>query len=180
MLRRHHRRLRRCRLPVLREAVGLDLVGLAVDLGDAGLVHHRQPDVLPSGIELDVEAALRLFGLEHRDRDVLRHAGLRVHHADELVGEVGVPDLAVLIDDHVMGLRLFARQVVFRDDDLGGHALRTRQRLEVVFLPVGVREAHAVEPFRGGRSFLRGDRRTLAARSGKQRLRTCAGVLPGE
>ena len=32
MLRRHHRGLRRGRLPVLREAVGFDLVGLAVDL----------------------------------------------------------------------------------------------------------------------------------------------------
>ena len=91
---------------------------------------------------------------------------------DELVGEVGVPDLAVLIDDHVMRLRLFARQIVFRDDDVGGFAVRARLELEGVFGRVRIAERDAGEIGRGIHGLGGTDRRALAARAGKQRLRT--------
>ena len=55
------------------------------------------------------------------------------------------------------GMRLFARQVVFGDDDAGGAALRTRQRLELVFGRLGIAEAEAREIFRRGLGGVAGD-----------------------
>ncbi len=57
-------------------------------------------------------------------------AGLRIESAEVLLAEVRVPGHAVLIDDHVMGLDGFARQVVFRIDHAGGAAARTGHGLE--------------------------------------------------
>ena len=170
MPRRHHRRLRRVRLPFLRERIGLHLVGLAVDPADAGLIHHRQPDIA-LGIKFEIEPALGLVGLQHRDRNVLHGAGLGIEHADELVAEVGVPGLAIGIDDHVVRHRLFARQIVFGDDDAGGPALRTRQALEVIFGRFGIAAAETGEIFRRGLGGVAGDDRPFAARTRQQRLR---------
>src|SRR5262249_15459397 len=64
--RRHHRSLRRGRNPFLRKGEYRDLVRPAIDLGDGGLIHHRQPDIAV-GVELEVEAAFRLLGPHHRD-----------------------------------------------------------------------------------------------------------------
>ncbi len=167
---RHHRRLRRGRLPFLRERIHRHLVGLAIDLGDAGLVHQRDPDVLVV-VELDVEVALRLLLFEHRDRDVLDLAGLRVEHAGELRAEVGVPGHAVAIDDHVVRLRLFARQVVLGDDHAGGLALGAHLGLKVVFGRVRIAERDAGEIGGGRLGLVAGYGRALAARTRQQRLR---------
>ena len=99
--------------------------------------------------------------------------------AGELRGEIRVPDDAVLIDDHVMRLRFLPRQVVFRIDDVGGAALRARQRLELVVARLGLAQVDLGEPIRRRLHFLLRDRRTFAARSRQQRLRM-VGVLPGE
>ena len=60
-------------------------------------------------------------------------AGLRVEPAEELLAEARIPGDAVSIDDHVMRLDGLAPEIVFGDDDAGGAALGTRQRLELVF-----------------------------------------------
>jgi len=60
-------------------------------------------------------------------------AGLRIHPADVLLAEVGVPDVAVLADDDVMRLDRVARQIVFGDDHLGGPPGGARQGLERIF-----------------------------------------------
>jgi hypothetical protein len=142
----------------------------AIDLGDGGLVHHRQPDIAV-GVELEVEAAFRLLGPHHRDRNVLGRSALRVHDAHELGAEIGVPNLPILIDDDVVGKRALARQIVFRDEDFGGPALGARERLERIFDRLGIAEAHAGEKFRGRFGGIAGDRRALPARARQQRLR---------
>ncbi len=96
--RRHHRGLCRGRNPFLREREHRDLVRLAIYLGDGGLIHHRQPDIAV-GVELEIEAAFRLLGPHHRDRNVLGRSVLRVHDAHELCAEIRVPNLPILIDD---------------------------------------------------------------------------------
>ena len=45
---------------------------------------------------------------------------------DEQCAEVGVPGISFAIDDDVVRHRVFARHVIFGDDDLGGAARRTR------------------------------------------------------
>ena len=57
-------------------------------------------------------------------------AGLGIQLAEELLGEMGEPDHALVIDDDVVRLDLLARQIVFGDDDAGRAAGRARQRLE--------------------------------------------------
>jgi len=65
---------------------------------------------------LEIERAFRPSRLDHGNR-ILRHlAGLRVHLAEEHLAEVGVPDLALAIEHHVVRLDQGIRQVVFRDD----------------------------------------------------------------
>ena len=117
------------------QRIGGDLLGLAVDLGGAGLVRHADPDIAV-GIELEVE---RAFGLIRRAarQCIVRHlAGLGIELADELVAEIGIPGMAVGIDDHVMRQRFLARQIVFGDDHMGGLALRPRQPLQAESLLV--------------------------------------------
>jgi len=75
---------------------------------------------VPVLIELEVERAHRVAGLLHRDREVGDFAGFRIELRQKLLAEMRVPDHAVGIDDHVVGLGLPAWQVVFGDDDLGG------------------------------------------------------------
>ena len=120
--------------PFLVQRIGRDLLGLAVDLGGAGLIRHADPEIAVR-IELEIERALRLLRPQQVGSvwsDDL--AGLGIELADELVAEIGIPGVPVGIDHHVMRQRFFARQVVFGDDHLGGVALRARQRLEIVFL----------------------------------------------
>src|SRR5262249_39438366 len=145
ILRRHHRRLGRGRLPLLRERVHRHFMGLAMDPGDAGLVHPRDPDVVIAG-DLNIEAPLRRLRLEYWDRNLLRLAGLGMETAGELRAEVGIPDHAVAIDDHVVRLRLFARQVELGDDNAGRAALRARLGLEVVLgaFRIAERDAAAI------------------------------------
>ena len=71
-------------------------------------------------------------GLVHRNGIFLVRAGLRVEPAQELLAEARVPGDAVGIDDHVVRLDGLAPEVILGDDDAGGAALGTRQRLELV------------------------------------------------
>jgi hypothetical protein len=145
--------------------------GGAVDTRHARLIHQREPGVFLLGIEADLEIALRLLGLENRQRDVGRLAGLRVQIARVLAGEIAVPDDAVLIHDDVMRARLGARQVVFGHDHVRGTALQARQRLEVVFRVSCPTLVNARQPL-GSRPHLAfGHRGPLAARPRQQRLR---------
>ena len=96
-------------------------------------------------IELEIETARRLLGPQRRRRDVRHLAGRGIELADELMAEVRVPDHAILIHDDVMGLRVFARQVVFGDDDVGRAAGQARERLERKFHRLRVAEIHAGE-----------------------------------
>ena len=139
---------------------------LAVDLGDGRLIHHRQPGVAVR-VELDIEATLRLIGPHHRDRDVLGCPGLGIHDADDLRAEIGVPDLAVTIDDDIVRKRVPARQIVFRNHHLGGTPLGPGQSLERIFGSLGIAEADARQKFRGRFGRLAGHGRALAARTGK-------------
>ena len=82
------------------------------------------------GIDLEVERALGMIGLQHRDRIVRHLAGLGIELGEELLAEVRVPDAAVGIDDDVVRLDLLPRQIVFGDDDARGAAAGARRKLE--------------------------------------------------
>ena len=130
--------------------------------------------MLPSGIELEAERAFRLVLAQRLQRIVLHLAGLGIEFADELVAEIGIPGMAVGIDDHVMGQCFLARQVVFGDDHMGGSALRPRQPLEIEFLAVGIIDAGVDQEPRSGVHHVGGNARPLAARAaGEQKLRAC-------
>src|SRR5256885_16240156 len=57
---------------------------------------------------------------------------LRIELADEHLAEIRVPDLALLVDQHVVGLGRRPDHVVLRDDGAGVAAPGTRQRLQFV------------------------------------------------
>ena len=92
-------------------------------------------------------------------------AGLGVELADELGAEVGVPGVPVGIDDHVVRQRLFAWQVVFGDDHIGGLALRTREGFEIVFHAVRIGEADLLQILGRLIHHVGGNARTLAAQA---------------
>ncbi len=103
-----------------------------VEVGKRRLVHHPHPQRAVVGVMLEVERAEGIAGLELGHRDLGKLAGLGIELADILLAEIGVPDGAVTIDDHVMGLHGRLRQVVFGDDDMGAAPGRSRQGLERV------------------------------------------------
>ena len=100
------------------------------NLRDAGLVHQADPDIAV-GIELEVERALGMVGLLHRDgdsRSPCRSAGSsRDRNCSPKCEYQTMPSA---IDDDVVRLDFFPRQIVFGDDDLGGAAGRARRGLE--------------------------------------------------
>ena len=127
---REVRLLRGVGLPLRRQRIDAELFGLAVEPRHAALVHHADPDVAV-GIDFEIERALGMVGLQHRDRIVRHLAGVRIDLGQELLAEVREPHAAVGIDDHVVGLNLFPRQIVFGDDDAGGAAGRARRGREL-------------------------------------------------
>ena len=121
--------LGRVGLPFLRDRPGLERLGLLVEARDAGLIHHPDPGIAGL-VEAEIERADRIARLQHRDGEFPDLAGLRVHLAEELLGEVREPDHAVAVEDDIVRLNEPARQVVFGDDDAVGAAGQARQRLE--------------------------------------------------
>ena len=85
---------------------------------------------LPLAVDAEVEVAGRkaLAQLGHGVFGVL--ARFRIELAQELLAEVRVPGFAVH-DDHVVRLDGRARQIVFRNDDVGAATLDPRQGLEL-------------------------------------------------
>ena len=96
----------------------------------AGLIHQADPDEAIL-VHFEIERALGMIGLLHRNREIRHLAGLRVELGEELLAEVRIPDHAVGIDDHVVGLNLLSGQIIFGDDDARSAAGRTRRHLEV-------------------------------------------------
>ena len=96
---------------------------------DARLIHHGEPEIALR-VEFEIERSRRFIRPQRRYRVIGDLAGRRVQFADELMAEIRVPDHAVGIHDDIVRLRVFARQVVFGDDDAGRAALQPRQRLE--------------------------------------------------
>ena len=131
----------------LLQRIGRDLLGLAVDLGRAALVRHADPEIAVR-IELEIERALRL--LRPQQIELVSPTTLPVFGSSSptiwLPKSVyqACPSASITTS---CGMRFFARQVVFGDDDLGGLALRARQGLEVVFEPVRVGEADVLQEF---------------------------------
>ena len=140
----------------------MSFLRLPVHLGDGRLVHHRNPEIAVT-VELEIERALGLLGPHHRDVVVDDLAGLGIEHAHDLRAEVGVPGIAVGIDDDVMRIGVLPRQVVFGDDHAGGAALRPRQRLELVFLGLRIGQADVDQELRRRLRDLGIDARALAA-----------------
>ena len=129
---RHHHRLLR---GVVVER-GLDrkhLKGLCrhVELGDAGLEHHGEPQIAVA-VRLEIERAGRRAGFLHRHGVFPVRAGLGIELAEKILDEIGIPDIALRVGAHVVRRDGLARQVVFGDDDVGGAALGPRQGLQRV------------------------------------------------
>ena len=125
-----------------------NFLGLAVELGDRALVHQADPGIVVL-VDFEIERADRIARLRHRDR-ILRHlAGLRIHLAEEHLAEIRVPDVALVIEHHVVRLDQRIRQIVFGDDDMGGFAGEPRQGLERIVPGVLLAQIDAGEPFGG-------------------------------
>ena len=107
--------LSRVGLPFLRDGPGLDLAGLSVESRDAALIHQGDPKIAVT-VELEIERPDGKSFLDLRNRIFGDLAGLGVDLAHEQRAEVRVPDDAVGVDDHVMGLDGLARQIVFGHD----------------------------------------------------------------
>ena len=76
----------------------------------------RPTQMLPSCVELEVERALRMVRLLHRNGKVGHLAGARVELREELLAEMRVPDHAVRIDDHVVRLDFLPGKIVLGHD----------------------------------------------------------------
>src|SRR4029077_19139067 len=85
--RAHHRLLRAIALPFLRYGIDLELLGLAVELCDASLVHQRDPQVLFL-IELQIERAHRKAFLQHGNGKLRDLSGIRINPTDELLAKI--------------------------------------------------------------------------------------------
>ena len=149
--------------PLLRIGIDRQLPGLAVHLGDGRLVHHRNPEIAVT-VELEIERALGLLGPHHRDVVVDDLAGLGIEHAHDLRAEVGVPGLAVGIDDDVVRIGVLPRQVVFGDDHAWWRGPSAAAlRLELVFLGLRIGQADVDQELRRRLRDLGIDARALAA-----------------
>src|SRR5256885_14827016 len=97
-----------------RQAPGRERLLLALELRDAALEHHAEPEVAVA-IEAHGQGPRRKAGLQ-LGHAVLRHpAGPGIQLAQRLFAEVAVPGDAVGIDDDVARLDRRPRQVVLRD-----------------------------------------------------------------
>src|SRR5215831_9631829 len=99
-----------------RQAPCLKFSGLLVELCDASLELHPEPDVL-----VFVKSNGQAAGWQ-----------VRIELTEDLLAEARVPRDALRIDNHVVRLPCLRRQVVFGVDDLRRFAFRTRKRLEFV------------------------------------------------
>jgi hypothetical protein len=102
-------------VPIGREVDG-DFFRLRVELGDLRLTHHGFPDVSIL-IHRDHEATRRKAGLRDGNRIARDLAGLGVQFRDDMVLEIGKPDVARFVEQRVMR-RSFVGQIVRRDDGL--------------------------------------------------------------
>ena len=81
-----------------------ELLGLAVELDERGLVHVAEPQIAVL-VGAQRQEAGREAGLVLGHRKFGDLAGLGIEPAEVLLAEVRVPGHAVLIDDHVVRLR---------------------------------------------------------------------------
>ena len=127
LMQRHHVELRVVLVALGRHGEIGEPLGLRIELGEGGLIHHAHPKIAVL-VGIDVEVARRPARLENLH---LVFGGLARRHvelAEELLAEVRVIDRAVE-HDHVVRLDGFARQVVFGDDDMRAPALHARHCL---------------------------------------------------
>src|SRR4029077_17769570 len=88
--------------------------------------HVAEPEIAVA-IGAQAERAGRKAGLGKRDRIFGDLAADRVETPKKLLAETRVPGDAVRIDNHIVGLDRFARQIVFGDDDARALAFGPRQ-----------------------------------------------------
>ena len=128
-LRAHHVDLRRVDVDLGRQRPELERLALAIELHDRRLIHVAEPQVAVA-VRAQAERAGREARLVQRDGKFRDLAAARIELAEVLLAEARIPGDAVRIDDHVMRLDRFARQIVFGDDDARALALRARQGLQ--------------------------------------------------
>jgi hypothetical protein len=112
-----------------RQAPGLELLRLLVELGDAALELHPHPQVLVA-IEAHAENAGRRLRLEQRNLVLGDLRRLRIELAEDLLAEARIPRHPRRVDDDVVRLARAFRQVVLGVDDARRLAGRPRQRRE--------------------------------------------------
>ncbi len=128
-LRAHHVDLGGVDVLLLRQRPVRELLGLAVELDERGLVHVAEPQIAVL-VGAQRQESGREAGLVLGHREFGDLAGLGIEPAEILFAEARVPGHAVLIDDHVVGLDGVARQVVLGVDHARGAAARPGHRLE--------------------------------------------------
>ena len=114
-----------------RQAPRLKRLGLAIELRDAALKLHAEPQVLVP-VEAHAENAGRRVGLQRRDRVLGDVSRLGIELAEDLFAEARVPRQPLGVDDHVVRLARALRQVVLGVDDLRRPPFRPRLRFQRV------------------------------------------------
>src|SRR5262249_11347348 len=128
---RRHVELRLIHIGFRRQVPNFHRLRLGIELHERALVHVPEPE-LAALVGTYGERAGREAGLLQRNWIFLVRARLDVDAPDELLAEARVPGIPLVIDDDIVRLDRFARQVVLGIDDAGGAAGRSRERLELV------------------------------------------------
>src|SRR5262249_2669309 len=118
-----------------RQAPQLERLRLAIELRDAALELHPEPQVF-FAVEADAENAGGRFRLQDRHGELGDGRGSRIELAEDLLAKAGVPGDAARVDDDVVRLAGLVRQVVLGIDDLRRLPRRSRRCLERI-APLG-------------------------------------------
>src|SRR5258708_24617581 len=102
------------------------ICGRTIEARHPRLVHQADPEIAVR-VDLEIEGSFGMIGFLHRNREIRYLPGFRVELRQELLAEMREPDHAGRIDNDVVGLNLFPRKIVFRDDDPRRASGRTRR-----------------------------------------------------
>src|SRR5690242_4328982 len=90
-------------VPFGRQRIVFDLPGLRIDRADGALVHGVEPEFTVL-VEFQAEIADRRAGLELLGLIFRELERLRIELGDEQLAKIGIPDVALLIEQHIMRL----------------------------------------------------------------------------
>src|SRR6202046_4361525 len=124
-------------VPFRRQRIVFDFASLRIDVADGALVHGVEPEFALI-VEFQTEIACRRARFELFCGIFRELERLRIELGNEQLAEVGIPDVTVLIEQHVVRLGRRTPHIVFGHDGARGSFRGTRQRLQRI-IPIADR-----------------------------------------